>query len=410
MGSQEYSDNKIAMLDTVVLKIKGKRVWVTAPHHFKPEFKERRISDLSPTESQESNTPYIQKFTLKKKCTVKNYYVKIEIYESFSEKHDDLEYNLRLEFSVPKLIFMNNFQEIRETDIEPVLNTLHTHLSRLGVKVSKEVLSKASVSAVHFGKNIILPKEMMLRKILSELLKTALGKVEDVTKSQYRNGNETVQLFSGVREYSFYDKIRDMQKTDNKSSDKNNRTKYENNMIEMYNLASLECFRFEYRLKNYFTLKSEINSILERSYDSAVIFSDLFSEKLWKEILLQSWRQLIDRPQNQITLIACATDDISLLAHILKRAKTNNESAHSQNQALWSYGLALMFKNHGVKMIKDEINKAWSSKCGERLEDKIRTAANLVEGLSYSDEIMYIDRQLELFERIELDLKKIGAA
>lgn len=395
------------MLDTIVFKIREERTFISEPEHFTPEFKKRYITDLSTTEFSDRNRLHLQKFILRKSSSLKNNNrVKVEIYEQLSEKRDEVQYTLRIEFSAPKLLKGNNLEELCEDDKERVLKTLQEHLSRIGIRIRLEVLEKAPISMVHIGKNILLPKNILLREILTELSKTALSQREDVTKVQYRNGNETLQLFSGVREYAFYDKIGDILRSANKAMDKSNKTKHENHLVDTYNLEDLECFRFEYRLKNALTLKSEINSIFGRPYETAITLSDLFSENLWKKLLLAAWRRLINKPHNQLALLGNTTTEVDLLVHILTNAKNSDKSAHSQNKAISTYGLTVAIKNHGVKMIKDEFNKLWSDKSGERLEEKIRTSATLLKGLTYSDRITFIDSQLDLFEIVTLSTLK----
>lgn len=94
---------------------------------------------------------------------------------------------------------------------------------------------------------------------------------------------------------------------------------------------------------------------------------------------------------------------MDLLLRILKNAKAKDQSGHSQNQALWSYGLALAIKKNGVRAVRNEMEKIWSKKSDERLSKKLSIAADLAHGAPLDDGIIFISEELEKFEQITLD-------
>lgn len=60
---------------------------------------------------------------------------------------------LRVEFSAPKLMFLNNFDELEERDFDDLCHRLRMRLSFFGVQVpSVETLNQAAVSGIHYGK------------------------------------------------------------------------------------------------------------------------------------------------------------------------------------------------------------------------------------------------------------------
>lgn len=66
------------------------------------------------------------------------------------------EKSLQIEFSVPKLIYNNNLDEVCERDFEMIIQTLQTRLMDFAVMVSPAALRNASVSVFHPSKNILL--------------------------------------------------------------------------------------------------------------------------------------------------------------------------------------------------------------------------------------------------------------
>src|SRR3989344_2060656 len=62
------------------------------------------------------------------------------------------EANVRMEFSVPKLLYLNNLEELEDKDFPTVIEALQERLRTMGVIVTKSVLQNASVSSAHFSK------------------------------------------------------------------------------------------------------------------------------------------------------------------------------------------------------------------------------------------------------------------
>lgn len=63
---------------------------------------------------------------------------------------------LKIELSLPKLLFGNNFQELQHKDLAVVTQKLAITLESMGVMIDVDALAHAPVSAIHYAKNIIL--------------------------------------------------------------------------------------------------------------------------------------------------------------------------------------------------------------------------------------------------------------
>lgn len=72
------------------------------------------------------------------------------------DKHHQFQITLKIEFSIPKLLYGNNFDELEDDDFTLVISKLKQSLRDMGVIVSEPVLINAQVSAIHFSKNIPL--------------------------------------------------------------------------------------------------------------------------------------------------------------------------------------------------------------------------------------------------------------
>jgi glutamate-1-semialdehyde aminotransferase len=93
------------------------------------------------------------------------------------------EANVRIEFSAPKLVYLNNLDELEDKDFPRVVETLQERLKDMGVILTKSVIEKAAVSSVHFSKNILLKDGYTVNHLISELNKIDLRKSFDFAKT-----------------------------------------------------------------------------------------------------------------------------------------------------------------------------------------------------------------------------------
>ena len=400
-------------MDTIQIRINSKEKFrIMSWARLVPEFSVREFKDLSQAERlrrKDNRMPYLRHFKLHPEVTREIVVTKVDVYENANNDSGAVQYEMTILVSLPKHLYGNSLCELTPSDKETVFNAIAGRLSGAGIQVSSLTIATASVSVVHFCKNIILPANLSFRRLLTELSHIDIGKAYDTrddARVKDKNNGEVLHFYSGSREWSFYNKIDDMKRPKNKSEDKI-KTDYEKELVEFYRLQATEVFRYEYRLKSAQTIKSELNAIFGRPYQTPVLFNDLFMEGLWKSVLLRSWKRVIDSPENQLALLS-TNSKLDLLIYILKSALKKDKSGHSQNQALWSYGLATAIKDHGAKAIRKELGKVWSSKADERMDEKLAIAAKLAEGIPFSDEIFHISKELKRFEPIDLALLEKG--
>lgn len=386
-------------MDTVIIKIYGpSKFKITNRTLFLPELTKREYRDLSQTE-RTSVRPYLRLFRLHPKQQ-KDYLPRVEVYETLTKDHKSVRYVLKVEFSVPKLLYWNSLQEVSEKDQQKVFSALKSALESVGILMSTETISKASVTAIHACKNIPLPHTIKMREVINELAKIDISKAFDVSDKQCKKGSRVLNIYSGTIDWSIYDKISDSLRPKNKRSDKGH-ISHERTVIERYGLQHQEVFRYEYRIKKTQTVKREVNSLLGREYLTQVVFEDLFTSGLLKSLVINSWNALIKRPENQLSLFG-KIDPLVLLLHILSEAKKRGETAHSMNNALTAYGLTVAIRDHGAKETRGAILDIWNTDHPERLTKKIRLASELTSGLPYSNSIAFIDTALNKFELITL--------
>lgn len=392
-------------MDTVTLKIYGpKKFSFGKKDWFLPEIYSRKYHELSPTE-QQSNRMYLRRFVLK--TLPEAYTPQVDVLETLDAENKQVKYVMIVTFSIPKLLYGNSVQEVSDKELGKVVAALQHALSRAGIQVEQPDLYSARVTAIHFCKNIFLPRDVLLQDILAELQRTDLNKTVDVTTKESKNGGRTLHIYSGVEERVFYDKVTDALRPKNKRKDKGY-IDHERAVIDEFGLHDIEIFRYEFRIKKAQSVERVINRALDRKPRSYVAFKDVFTPDLSKQLLLTSWRDLLGRPENQLALLGPA-DKFKVLQHIVENARAQS-TVHSMNNALTSYGITAVVQDHGAKEFKRLIHRYWNSDHPERLNKKIRTASELAKGLPYSNGVTFVDGQLERYELITrrlLQAKKV---
>ena len=199
---------------------------------------------------------------------------------------------LRVEFSAPKLLFSNNFDELRDEDFNTLCKVLAQLLAEMGVRVTAATLKKVNVSAIHFSKNMVLTDYTSSSMIVNELGKIDLTKRLDLSNTDYRNDGHVIRYHSNAYEITFYDKIRDMQQA--KISEKR--------AVEQDSALQLELFMkyiapqpFEVlRMETRLNTRRKIRDVLVRIDESQeLIFANLFNSSLSQKILLYYWHNIL---------------------------------------------------------------------------------------------------------------------
>jgi Holliday junction DNA helicase RuvA len=115
------------------------------------------------------------------------------------------EANVRMEFSVPKLLYLNNLEELEDKDFPKVIEALQDRLKTMGVIVTKSVLENASVSSVHFSKNIVLQDGYTVSHLISEMNKVNLRKSFDFAKTRFINDGQSLYGLPSIGDLQFFE-------------------------------------------------------------------------------------------------------------------------------------------------------------------------------------------------------------
>ena len=195
------------------------------------------------------------------------------------------EITMKIEFSIPKLLFGNNFDELEETDFEKVIQKLKYTLRSMGVFVFEYRLINATVSTIHFGKNIALIDYTTPYTYIKILSKANINQRLDLNQTDFRNEGQSLKYRANSFEIAFYDKIKDIQKarvSEKRAEEKDNHIQL-NLFKEVKVKEPFEVLRIEIRLNK----KQKLIQILKLiGIDEPPTFKMLFSKSTAQKILM----------------------------------------------------------------------------------------------------------------------------
>ncbi len=192
---------------------------------------------------------------------------------------------LKIEFSAPKMLYGNNFDELTDNDFNALTNTLIISLKQMGVYVFEEYLKEAPVSGIHYSKNIPLTDYSTPYTYLKQLEKVNFNAILDTSKTDYFNSGGGIKAHANSYEIAFYDKIQDLRKA--KTSPKRAFEKDSQVQLELFdNLRKRKPFdvlRMEIRLGK----KQKLKQILFKvGLNFEPTFRNLFKQGVSQKILL----------------------------------------------------------------------------------------------------------------------------
>jgi len=198
---------------------------------------------------------------------------------------------LKIEFSVPKLIYGNNFDEIQDNDFDNVIKKLKEKLKDMEILISNKDLINASVSAIHYSKNIALTDYSTCSMVINELAKINLTKRLDIDKTSFRNEGQIIHFHCNSYEIAIYNKIKDLEQakiSEKRSIETDNLIQL--NLFDNINIKKpFEVLRIEIRLNTKRKIKQVLNSI---NINDGLTFSNLFNLDISKEVISHFWKNI----------------------------------------------------------------------------------------------------------------------
>ena len=249
---------------------------------------------------------------------------------------------LKIEFSAPKLLYGNNFEELIEPDYAKLISELHYKLQQMSVYVSKQELENADIVGIHYGKNIIL-KGVTSNIIISTIAKMDVSKRLDLGSTDFRNNGHAIRYHSNSYELSFYDKMKDLQQSkisDKRAIEKDNYI--QQGLFSYTTRPSLEVLRMEVRLNNKTFIKNMFAKIGLNSKEMKV--KDFFSEDIARKILKKQWFDFVESSMS-VVLLAEQSNEV-IMSKLLS-------GGFKPSKAFKILGQLNFVKNNGIRACKD---------------------------------------------------------
>lgn len=197
-------------------------------------------------------------------------------------------YQLAIEFSAPKMLFGNNFDELTESDFEPLVQILQERLYELiSCRYFNVQLNNCEVGAWHPSKNIVFLDYTSVQTILNTIGKLDISQIYDLQKTNFRDGH-VVHIHCNSLDIAFYDKLADLRKA----------RKSEKRALEKVNAIQLNLFDSftEFRPMTVFRYEVRLNgkAAIKRAYPqlAAWTFEGLFKKSLSQELLVRHWKKI----------------------------------------------------------------------------------------------------------------------
>lgn len=297
---------------------------------------------------------------------------------------------LAIQFSAPKLLYGNNFDEVDDNDFENIVDCLKKYLMRFGLNITYEQIRQSSVRVINYSKNIILSDYCTSSMIMIELYKADVSKMIDITERVYKNGGQTLYFHTNSSQFVLYDKIQEMEVakiSDKRSADRNSVMQLD--LFNQINEPALEVLRLEVRLND----KRKIKQTLKKTgFDEDISFQSLFKQDISKSIIVNYWDNIV----NGLNLANLSkTKPIDSLGTI----KRNNPKL-SRQKALSIIGALAIVNENGSRALRNIIESKWDNKQWTRLRKDI----NELEGLKTNklEYINTVEKTLHEFVKVRL--------
>lgn len=295
--------------------------------------------------------------------------------------------NVRIEFSAPKLLYLNNLDELEEKDFSRVIEVLLERLKTMGVIVEKPILENASISSVHFSKNILLEDGYTANHLISEMNKVNLRKSFDFTKTRFINDGQSLYAHTTSHQLVIYDKVADLKKDKKRVIDKYQTAYQQSLFVELNKENELqEIIRFEVRLSQ----KQKLNKILENlGYQKNPTFKQVFNVEISKKVVGDYWKKLIKERNLGLFSISPSIKDI-LQTLFLANKKLKPK------QAIYLLGLFMLAKDeNGMRQLRTIISKRSHDRTWYRITKDMQQASELITKNKLRDWVMQLDKKLE---------------
>lgn len=303
-------------------------------------------------------------------------------YPSFSKK-------VRIEFSAPKLIYLNNLEELEDKDFPLVIKTLQERLQIMGVNAPLSVLENASISSIHFSKNILLKDNYTVNYVISEINKINVCQSLDLSRARFINNGQSLYIHSDSHQFTVYDKIADLNKNKKRAIDKD-QTSYQKTLFKEFQQKKefQEIIRFELRFNN----KNKLTKILnDLGYRKELTFKNMFNSTMSMDVINSYWKKIIDNNDNIFSLEITPKETLQTILL--------NDYTIKPKQAIYLTGLLTLSKNeNGMRELRTILSKKISPRRWYQYNKDLQKVNKLISKNNLKNWVIQINKSFESYE------------
>ena len=277
------------MIDTIILRIKEFDFQIKSHEAFTPNCLGFFRAPYTPFNGQ-TNLKAVQNPT-KLDRQQKNYKPRLTVIKRIG-RQGGFDIELRIEFSVPKLLCGNNFQEVDEKDFDSILSKLQAKLREMWVSVSVESLRQANVATIHYSKNFCFTDHTTASALISDISKVDLTRRLDLNKTDFRNEGKALYYYAQSHSLVFYDKVQDLIQPGKRASEKDGAFNWQRTIfdeIRRKQAVPLEVLRMELRLCDRRKMKALLKYL---NLEAELTFEGLFKKEIAQTALLDYWSKI----------------------------------------------------------------------------------------------------------------------
>lgn len=347
------------MIDTIVLYANSKQFRILEPEKFK-------ILGGGQKEGNHGYLVYKQNHT-KEELQRGIYKPRLSLTKRFVGK-EGMQDLLKIEMSLPKLLYGNNFEEVEDSDYQEIKSILFTKLLDMGVQIIS--IDDLQVSAVHYSKNIVLTDYSTPYEYLQEIKKVDYTKVLDMTKTDYSNEGYSFRIRCNSYEIIFYDKLKDLLQA--KKSEKKAIESDSGIQLNLFNSIErkepFEVLRMEVRLNKRDKIKRLFK---ELDIETELDFQNMFSKSISQKILLYYLEKI---RSSYPSIVSSKINSEQLLMRLI-----SEYPKMKLRKVLMVLGAKALFDEIGVRAFREIIKgfgtRGWYS-LRKELKDLVFTSGN----------------------------------
>ena len=327
------------MIDTIIILLSEEQFKITKPGKFYPNAEKL----MSPSYFMGGSFAQARQNPIKQNLKLGLYLPRLTLTKR-SIGISRYEITLKIEYSIPKLLFGNNFDEMVQSDIPKSTKKLVSALKYMGVQTSAEEIMKARIGAIHYSKNIPLTDYTSTSMYLQELSKVNMNMKLDVNQTDFRNGGHSLKYRTNKREIVFYDKIKDLQQAhfSEKRAEENDSAIQLNLFSKVKLHKALEVLRMEIRLGDMHNIRK---SLADAGIKATTTYIDLCNIEVSKAILQTYWSRI-----RESYLPVLSEHNMKPEAYLIALLSNNNQI--SKVRLLSFVGIRTLTENIGLRDLR----------------------------------------------------------